>query len=189
MIREKNRNSHWVITVRCLVSKKGAVTGGIINLNMPVEGLKRVCWTILPGPVDLFVRWARFCARKGEYFGMKTIAVSVIVDTPAQDVLTGVEGVKTLQCELAHLGCGVEYSGETCKKRDVEGCGWVEFFFDERHHQYGDGFSFVLFDCGGGKLGCTLQHCIHLFLMQDPGQTIECVPGSHTVNIVVDSLA
>ena len=78
----KGLPGHWVITFRCLVSKKGAVTGGIINLNMPVEGLERVCWTILPGPVDLFAGWARFHARKGEYFGMKTIAVSVIVDTP-----------------------------------------------------------------------------------------------------------
>ena len=180
---------HWAITFRRLVSKKGAVTGGIVNLNMPVEGLERVCWTVLPGPVDLFTGWARFRARKGEYFSVKTIAVNVVADTPARDVLTGVEGIETLQCELAHPGRSVEYSGETCKKCDVEGCRWVEFFFDERHHRYGDGFSFVLFDCGGGELGCTLQHCSHLFLMQDPGQTVECVPGSHAVNIVVNSLA
>ena len=121
----------WVITFCHLVSKQGATTRGIVNLNMPVEGLEWVCWTLLPGPVDLFAGWARFCARKGEYFGMKTVVVSVVADTPVQDVLTEVEGVKTLQCELTHPGCGVEYSGETCKKHDVKGCGWVKFFFDE----------------------------------------------------------
>ena len=82
---------HGTVTFGRFVSKKGAIGGGVIGQEVLVEGIRWVCGTILPGPVDFLAHRAGFRAWKGEDFGVEAIAIGVIPHTVAGDVLRGVE--------------------------------------------------------------------------------------------------
>ena len=97
-----------------------------------------------------------------------------------------VESIKPGNGKFAHLCCRVEDRGEAGEKSYVEGVICVEFVPDERYHLCGDWLALVLLNCRWGELSGSFQHCADLLLIQDPGETVESVPGMDTIDIVVD---
>ena len=115
--------------------------------------------------------------------------VGVVAHTSRGDVVCWVESVEPGSGKFTHLCCRVEDCGKAGEKSYVEGVICVEFVPDERYHLRGDQLVLVLLNCGWGELSGSFQHCADLLLMQDPGETIESVPGTDTVDIVVDCFA
>ena len=82
---------HGVVTFGCFVSKKEAIGGGVVGQEVLVEGIRWVCGTVLPGPVDFLTCRAGFCAWEGKDLGVEAIPISVILHTIVGDVLCGLE--------------------------------------------------------------------------------------------------
>ena len=80
--------------------------------------------------MHLLAGGAGLCLRNGKNFGVETIAVCVIMDSPAEDVFSGVKGVELSGCEFSYSRCGVEDCCKAGKESYVKGIGVVELVFD-----------------------------------------------------------
>ena len=82
---------HGMVTFGCFVSTKEAIGGGVVGQEVLVEGIRQVCGTILPGPVDFLACRAGCHAWKDKDFGVEAIVIGVILHTIVGDVPRGVE--------------------------------------------------------------------------------------------------
>ena len=80
--------------------------------------------------MPLLTSGAGLCLGNGKNFGVKTVVVCVIADSPAGDVFGWGQGIELSGCEFSYLCCSVEDRCEAGKESYVEGIGVVELVFD-----------------------------------------------------------